>query len=126
VLASYQSLLAADYLVGNLIRQEVLLDGEQLIALEGNDAFSARGKDGAVGDALGRLSRHLVYSQSLSERLAKLDATAIERALRGGPDRALLVTPKQLGEVVDRARTLDRLIAVRVRQRGREHALALP
>jgi hypothetical protein len=128
LLASYQTLLAVDYVAANLIRREVMFDESQgrLLALEANDVFSAVPKEGAVGNGLGRLSGHLTYSKSLAERLAKLDKPAVEQALRAGPDRALLVTPKQLDEVIARKSTLERLIETRIKQRGRERALALP
>jgi hypothetical protein len=128
LLASYQTLLALDYLVDNLSRQQVALDeaGGRLVAIEGNDVFSGIGKGGAVGDAFGRLSGHLVYSKSLKERLSKLDKAGLELALRESPDRSLLVTPKQLDEIMARKGTLERLLEARIRQRGRERALALP
>lgn len=128
VLASYQALLSVDYLVENLARGEVLLDeGEQrLVAVEHNQVFSPRPIGGRLGDPLARLAGHLVYSRTLADKLAALEQSAVERALSAGPDDSLLVTPKQVDEVLERKRTLQKLMETRVRQRGRERALALP
>lgn len=128
LLSSYQTLLAVDHLAGNLARREVLHDPARsvVVPVEDNDVFSQRGVDGAVGEASTRLHRHLVYSASLAERLNRLERPAIERVLSRSPDRSLLVTPKQVDEILARKSSLARLIETRIRQRGRERALALP
>jgi hypothetical protein len=128
LLSSYQTLLAVDHLLGNLARREVLHDAARsaVVPIEDNDVFSQRGVDGAVGEASTRLHRHLVFSARLAENLERLDRKAAERGLSRSPDRSLLVTPKQIDELLERKSSLARLIETRVRQRGRERALALP
>jgi hypothetical protein len=128
LLASYQTLLAVDHLTANLARREVQHDAERqvLVPVEANDVFSPRGVDDAVGEASARLHRHLTFSARLVDRLEKLDRASAERALSRSPDRSLLVTPKQLDELLERKSSLSKLIETRIRQRGRERALALP
>lgn len=127
-LAAYQSLLAADYVAGNEIRVAVYRQDKtgRITAADGNEAFSPKPKDGALHDALSRLSRHMVFSKALDERLAKLERSELERALTSGDPKTLLVTPKQVEECIERARSIRRIIAERVKQRGAEHALVLP
>ncbi len=127
LLSRYQGLLVVDALVLNLARREVRLDREAsvLLALDDNEVFSAAGRPGAVGDAFNRLARHLVYSRSVTDRLRRLSREALEVALtpNGG---TLLVTPKQVDEILDRRRALLRTIDQRIKQRGEDGALALP
>ncbi len=127
LLAAYQSILAVDALCMNLRRSKVVIDekSSSVLALDDNDAFSASGRDGAIGDTLPRLSRHLVFSKALEQRLRKLDRTKIEAALRS-PELGLLVTPKQLDEVEQRRQALLRLLDRRIKRRGRDKTLALP
>ncbi len=127
LLAAYQSILAVDALCMNLRRSKVVIDekSSSVLALDDNDAFSASGRDGAIGDPLPRLSRHLVFSKALEQRLRKLDRTRIEAALRS-PEVGLLVTPKQVDEVEQRRLALLRLLDRRIKRRGRDKTLALP
>ncbi|MBK8999832.1 MAG: hypothetical protein IPM35_29290 [Myxococcales bacterium] len=127
-LAQYQALLVIDYVSGNAARISVFRHAKtgRLTATEGNEAFSPVPKEGGQNDALTRLSRHMTYSKSLEERLGKLEREALERALGWGDPPTLLVTPKQVEECIERARSVRRLIAERVKQRGADKALALP
>jgi hypothetical protein len=120
--------LVADHLAGNLARVGVYRHDKsgRITAADGNEAFSPAPTEGAQGDALSRLSRHMTYSKSLDDRLAKLEREGLERALGFGEPPTLLITPKQLEECLDRARNVRRLIAERVKQRGADKALALP
>lgn len=128
LLAAYQQLLAVDYLADNRRRRYAWLDADagRLLALDDNDAFSAKWNERGVGDPYERLAAHGVYSKSLRERLEKLDAASLEARLRAGPDRSLLIAPKQLDELMQRKQSLLRLIAGRVRLRTEARALALP
>lgn len=127
-LALYQALLVIDYVSGNEARVGVFRHDKtgRITAADGNEAFSPVPREGAQSDALTRLSRHMTYSKSLSERLEKLTRAELESALRWGEPPSLLVTPKQVEECVERARSIQRLIAERVKQRGADEALALP
>lgn len=127
-LAQYQALLVIDYVSANAARISVFRHAKtgRLTATEGNEAFSPVPKEGAQNDALTRLSRHMTYSKSLDERLGKLEREALERALGWGDPPTLLVTPKQVEECLERTRSVQRLIAERVKQRGADKALALP
>ncbi|MBI3202562.1 MAG: hypothetical protein HYZ29_13560 [Myxococcales bacterium] len=127
-LAQYQALLTVDHLAGNLARVGVYRQDKsgRITAADGNEAFSPTPTEGALSDALSRLSRHMTYSKSLDDRLSKLEREELERALGLGEPPTLLVTPKQLEECLDRARNVRRLIAERVKQRGASQALALP
>jgi len=125
-LSSYQMLLAVDYLVGNLERRAVFLDeGGKLLALEGNRIFSARPVEGAI-EPLSRLSRHITFSRSLAVRLGALDSEALARDLTVPVDEGSLLTPKQLTQVEERRRAIQKLISSQVSRRGEDKALALP
>ncbi len=123
LLAAYQSLLAVDYLTGNLVRGPVLLDepASRIVAVEDNDVFSPHGRDGRVGDPLARLSRHLHWSKKLVADLRAISRPALDEALRS-PRGTLLVTPKQVDEVLSRR---DALVRTALR-RGSARALTLP
>ncbi len=127
LLAAYQQVLAVDALCQNLRRMKVAVDDESktVLALEGNDTFSAAAADGSVGDPLPRLSRHVLFSRALDERIRKLDRARIEAALQS-PAGGLLVTPMQVDEVVQRRDALQRLFDRRIKSRGRDATLALP
>lgn len=127
LLSEYQSLLAVDWVVGNSKRRHVQLHEKsgRITVADGNEVFSAAPDDLAVHDGLARFARHMTYSKSLSERLQSLERATAERVLTGGEPRTLWVTPKQVEEIVDNARALDRVIQIRVKQRGPD-ALALP
>jgi hypothetical protein len=127
LLAAYQQVLAVDALCQNLLRTKVAVNDETktVLALEGNDTFSAAAADGSVGDPLPRLSRHMVFSKALDERIRKLDRAQIDGALRT-PGGGLLVTPMQVDEVVRRRDALQRLFERRIKRRGRDATLALP
>jgi len=127
-LAQYQSLLAADYVAGNLVRRAVHLHEKlgRITAVEDNEAFSPEPKEGTLKDDLGRLSRHMTYSKSLRDRLAAIDRSKLDEALRWGKPSTLLVTPRQVDEAVDRIRSIQRLIDLRIKQRGEDRGLALP
>lgn len=127
LLAAYQQVLAVDALCQNLRRIKVAVDDESktVLALEGNDTFSAAAADGSVGDPLPRLSRHVLFSRALDERIRKLDRARIEAALQS-PAGGLLVTPMQVDEVVQRRDALQRLFDRRIKSRGRDATLALP
>jgi hypothetical protein len=126
LLASYQALLVVDYLAGNLARKRVELAGERLLASMGNEVFSQRGVEAGVGDPLSRLLRHTAFSRRLQQRLSALERDSLERALRGPLDEGLLVTPKELEEIVDRRRGIEKLVDGLVTRRGRDKALILP
>ncbi|MEZ4225180.1 MAG: hypothetical protein R3B13_29785 [Polyangiaceae bacterium] len=127
LLAGYQTVLALDSLCFNLLRTQLVIDEAtgSVLALEDNDAFSAQPRDGAVGDGLARLSRHLTFSKSLESRLRELDRARIERAF-SAPGVGLLVTPRQVQETSERRDALLRLFDRRIKQRGRDASLALP
>jgi hypothetical protein len=127
-LAQYQALLVIDYVTANGARVSVFRHDKtgRITAAEGNEAFSAVPKEGTQHDALTRLSRHMTYSKSLEERLSKLERAELEGALGWGEPASLLITPKQLDECIDRVRSVRRLMAERVKQRGAEKALGLP
>jgi hypothetical protein len=121
LLSEYQSLLAADWVVGNLRRKNVQLHeaSGRITVADGNEVFSQTPEDLAVHDGLARLARHMTYSKSLSQRLGKLTKEKAARLLGDW------VTPKQAEEVADNARALERVIETRVKQRG-DDALSLP
>jgi hypothetical protein len=66
----------------------------------------------------------MTYSAALARRVHALQRTTVERLLRLPGDDP--VTPRQIDEIMSRTRTIDRLIQIRVRQRGKGKALALP
>jgi hypothetical protein len=127
-LASYQALLASDYVAANGARRFVHFSprsGRMTVA-DGNEAFSARLEDDSLRDALGRLSRHMVFSRGLAERLGKLERSDLEAALRWGDPPSLLVTPKQVEETIERARRVERVMNERKQRRGEAAAMILP
>ena len=126
LLASYQALLAVDYIAGNLNRRHARIDpgSQRLVAVEDNEVFSAHGVEGAVGDGFQRFSRFMVYSAELAERLSALQRDALERSLSDGGEN--LVTPKQIEEMLSRGQSLRKIVDTRIERRGRARALALP
>jgi hypothetical protein len=126
-LGLYQKVLALDHLLENQSRQRAFLtaDGGRLIAVQ-NDAFTPRPVEGALVNPLARLTRHVTFSASLAEGLRRLDRARLLRALSGGGEDAMLVTPKQLEQILDRKRGLERLVDGVVARRGRKKALGLP
>lgn len=126
-LAAYQAVLAVDALVRNQERVQVAWDegSGRLLALRGNGAFSPGPTAGAVRDGQSRLSRHLFHSRRLRERLSRLERQGLEDALRA-PRGGLLITPKQLDELLARRDTLLRIIDRRGAQRGGKDTLVLP
>jgi hypothetical protein len=127
-LAAYQALLAVDYLVSNQARRSVLVQGGRspLIAAGGNDAFTLRPVPGALADPLARLARHGTYSALLAERLARLDRDRLVAALREKGGAELLVTPKELDQILERKHGLEQRITTLLKRRGAQKALALP
>jgi hypothetical protein len=127
-LAQYQSLLAVDYVAGNAARARVYRHERsgRITAADGNEAFSPSPTEGALTDALARLSRHMTYSKVLAERLERFERGQVEKALTWGAPPTLLSTPKQVEEAVDRARSVRRLVLERAKQRGEDKALTLP
>lgn len=127
-LSAYQSLLAADWIVGNGKRRFVQLHEKtgRITVADQSEAFSATPDDNAIHDTLGRFARHMTYSRSLNERLHDLTRERVDKALRFGKPATLLVTPKQAEEIADNARALERVIQTRVKRRGEADALSLP
>lgn len=127
LVAAYQSLLLVDALVMNTKRREVRVDRERgtVLAVDDNDVFPSQGVSGAVGDAFNRLARHLTFSKRAVDRLRALERDALQQALTadGG---TLLVTPKQVGEILGRRAALLRTVDQRIKQRGADRALGLP
>ncbi len=125
-LGLYQALLAVDYISENGARKAVYLHKKsgRITTSEGSFAFG-RPVDGALSDAIERLTRHNTFSKSLSQHLRTLDRDALGRALGWGDPPNLLITPKQLDEVLERARSVRHVIEQREKQRG-EAALELP
>jgi hypothetical protein len=127
-LSRYQWLLAADYVAQDQARKRVYLHAKsgRLTAAQENEAFSPRPEQGAVKDDLERLMHHMVYSKKLRQNLAALSREHVDEDLRWGDPPTLLVTPKQVGEVMDRAKTVLRVIDQRIKQRGEAKVLVLP
>jgi hypothetical protein len=116
-LAAYQALLAVDYLVDNRARRSVLVgEGNRLVAVRDNDAFTPRAVEGAL-DPFARLARHVFHSAALANRLRALDRDRLVAALRIGRGVELFTTPKELEQILDRKRGLENLA---------RRALALP
>jgi hypothetical protein len=127
-LAAYQAVLVVDHLVQNLRRQQVLLaeGGGALLAVQGNDAFTPQPVEGALANPLERLARHVTYSATLVERLRAVDRERLAQALHSGRDDEILVTQKELDQILERKRGLEKLVEGLVARRGASKALALP
>jgi hypothetical protein len=131
--SSYVSLLFLDHLLGNLQRRHALIDRERgvLVATEGHDLFSAGGVEGGIGDPILRLARSLVFPRAAVSRLRALDRQKLQAALsETGADSAaamrMMVTPRQLEDVLERKKALLALVDGRIAARGDAKALALP
>jgi hypothetical protein len=124
-LAAYQAVLVVDHLVQNQSRRSLLVaaDGTSVVAGEGSDAFTPHPVEGALATPLTRLARHVTYSASLVERLRALDRERLVRALTGGEP---LATPKEIDQILERKRGLEKLVEGLVKRRGAQKALALP
>jgi hypothetical protein len=132
-LAAYQAVLVVDHLVQNQSRKSVLVgaDGSSVVAAEGSDAFTPHPVEGALTVPLTRLARHVTYSASLVSRLRALDREKLVSALLVGAQSAgnggeMLATPKEVEQILDRKRGLEKLVDGLVKRRGAEKALALP
>jgi hypothetical protein len=123
-LAAYQAVLVVDHLVQNQSRRSLLVAADgSVVAGEGSDAFTPHPVEGALTAPLARLARHVTYSASLVERLRALDRERLVRALGGGE---MLATPKEVDQILERKRGLEKLVEGLVKRRGAEKALALP
>jgi hypothetical protein len=127
-LSAYQAVLVVDHLVQNQSRKSLLVggNGSRVMAGEGADAFTAQPVEGALANPLVRLARHVTYSASLVERLRALDRGRLMSVLAAGPGGETLATPKEIDQILERKRGLEKLVAGLVARRGREKALALP
>ncbi len=126
-LAQYQSLIAVDWVAGNLARRYVRFHKKsgRITVADENEAFSPEPHEAALKDGLQRFARHMTYSKSLSVHLHALEHDTVEKALRAGDPPSLIVTPKQVDEIIEHARGLERVIQTRVKQRGPD-GLLLP
>jgi hypothetical protein len=127
-LAAYQSALVVDHLVQNQSRKSLFVGetGASVVAAQGSDAFTTHPVEGALAVPLERLARHVTYSASLVERLRALDRERLVRALSGGLHDELGVTPKEIDQILERKRGLEKLVDGLIARRGAERALALP
>ena len=127
-LSAYQAVLVVDHLVQNQSRKSLFVGegGTRVVAGEGSDAFTTQPVEGALAAPLTRLARHVSYSTSLVERLRALDRERLVKAFGTDLGGEMLVTPKEIDQILERKRGLLKLVDRLVKARGREKALCLP
>jgi hypothetical protein len=127
-LSAYQAVLVVDHLVQNQSRKSLLVgeSGSRVVAGEGSDAFTTQPVEGALTSPLTRLARHVTYSASLVERLRELDRERLASVLGAGLGSETLATPKEIDQILERKRGLEKLVDGLVARRGRKKAIALP
>jgi hypothetical protein len=127
-LSAYQAVLVVDHLVQNHSRKSLLVGegGSRVVAGEGSDAFTTQPVVGALTSPLTRLARHVTYSASLVERLRELNRERLASVLGTGLGSESLATPKEIDQILERKRGLQKLVDGLVARRGRQKAIALP
>jgi hypothetical protein len=127
-LSAYQAVLVVDHLVQNQSRKSLLVgeSGSRVVAGEGSDAFTTQPVEGALTSPLTRLARHVTYSASLVERLRALDRERLVSVLGAGLGGETLATPKEIDQILERKRGLEKLVDGLVARRGRQKAMGLP
>ncbi|WP_438017070.1 hypothetical protein WMF18_40805 [Sorangium sp. So ce315] len=127
ILRDYLEVLALDYLAGNGLRKEIVLDvGAGALSLEANaTAFPLHVKAHELDRQLVRLVEAARFPRALRDALARFGPEQAAAALRPGGFEEELVPPRALVELEERRQALLSLIAAKVADRGEDAVLSL-
>jgi hypothetical protein len=124
--SSYVTALVLDYLAANVLRGEVLIDGEGRLILDDNlTAFPAHPDADAVRKLAERLRPVQRFPRALHAALRDLDEPTLREALAPGSFDRWLVPPRTWVEVLERQKSVLSLIDARVQGLGADVALSL-
>ncbi|WP_437634487.1 hypothetical protein [Sorangium sp. So ce854] len=127
ILRDYLEVLALDYLAGNGLRREIVLDaGAGSLSLEANaTAFPLHVRARELDRQLERLVEAARFPRALRDALARFGPEQAIAALRPGGFEEELVPPRALVELEERRQALLSLIAAKVADRGEDAVLSL-
>ncbi|WP_437762884.1 hypothetical protein WMF27_43905 [Sorangium sp. So ce281] len=127
ILRGYLEVLVLDYLAGNGLRKEIVIDVHAgALSLEANaSAFPLHVKAHELDRQLGRLVEAARFPRALRDALARFGPEEATAALRPGGIEEELVPPRALVELEERRQALLSLIAAKVADRGEDAVLSL-
>ncbi|AUX27323.1 hypothetical protein SOCEGT47_079100 [Sorangium cellulosum] len=129
ILRGYLEMLALDYLAGNGLRKEIVIDvSAGALVLEANaSAFPPHVKARELDRQLERLVEAARFPRALHDALLRFGPEQAAAALRpgGGGIEDELVPPRALVELEERRQALLSLIAAKIAARGEAAVLAL-
>ncbi|AUX48613.1 hypothetical protein SOCE26_101520 [Sorangium cellulosum] len=127
ILRDYLEVLVLDYLAGNGLRKEIVLDvSAGALSLEANaSAFPPHVKVHALDRQLDRLAAAARFPRALRDALARFGPEEAAAALRPRGFEGELVPPRALVELEERRQTLLSLIGAKIAARGEAAVLSL-
>ncbi|WP_437755507.1 hypothetical protein [Sorangium sp. So ce1389] len=127
ILRDYLEVLALDYLAGNGLRKEIVIDvGAGALSLEANaSAFPLHVKAHELDRQLDRLVEAARFPRALRDALARFGPGEAAAVLRPGGIEEELVPPRALVELEERRQALLSLIETKIADRGEDAVLSL-
>ncbi|WP_437334743.1 hypothetical protein [Sorangium sp. So ce394] len=127
ILRDYLEVLALDYLAGNGLRKEIVIDvSAGALSLEANaSAFPLHVKAHELDRQLDRLVEAARFPRALRDALARFGPEQAAAALRPGGIEDELVPPRALVELEERRQALLSLIEAKIADRGEDAVLSL-
>ncbi|WP_437689081.1 hypothetical protein [Sorangium sp. So ce176] len=127
ILRDYLEVLALDYLAGNGLRKEIVIDvGAGALSLEANaSAFPLHVRARELDRQLERLVEAARFPRALRDALARFGPEEAAAALRPGGIEEELVPPRALVELEERRQALLSLIETKIADRGEDAVLSL-
>ncbi|WP_437957791.1 hypothetical protein WME76_41885 [Sorangium sp. So ce119] len=127
ILRDYLEVLALDYLAGNGLRKEIVIDvGAGALSLEANaSAFPLHVRAHELDRQLERLIEAARFPRALRDALARFGPEEAAAALRPGGIEEELVPPRALVELEERRQALLSLIETKIADRGEDAVLSL-
>ncbi|WP_437306292.1 hypothetical protein [Sorangium sp. So ce388] len=127
ILRDYLEVLALDYLAGNGLRKEIVIDvGAGALSVEANaSAFPLHVKAHELDRQLDRLVEAARFPRALRDALARFGPGEAAAALRPGGIEEELVPPRALVELEERRQALLSLIEAKIADRGEDAVLSL-
>ncbi|CAN98859.1 putative secreted protein [Sorangium cellulosum So ce56] len=127
ILRDYLEVLVLDYLAGNGLRKEIVIDVHAgALSLEANaSAFPLHVKAHELDRQLERLVEAARFPRALRDALARFGPEEAAAALRPGGIEEELVPPRALVELEERRQALLSLIAAKLADRGEDAVLSL-
>ncbi|WP_437576962.1 hypothetical protein [Sorangium sp. So ce887] len=127
ILRDYLEVLALDYLAGNGLRKEIVIDvSAGALSLEANaSAFPLHVKARELDRQLERLVEAARFPRALRDALVRFGPEMAAAALRPGGFEDELVPPRALVELEERRQALLSLIEVKIAHGGEDAVLSL-